>query len=173
MLTVDDAATVDGFMIEKDLDFYPKIFLFKSDLVNHIKDLLYPNAKLNTCNNCYCENDVVTRIKSLDPNLTLTACNECYYEIDNLADITPPAAANLGESAPVTFTDISRGIYAQRFFKPGESLMMIFKNDMNNLLRLTMSYNSILTQITFKKIVTMIQDFQKMDSVHGRLPAKI
>jgi hypothetical protein len=69
--------------------------------------------------------------------------------------------------------DIAKKVYQQRFFKEGHSLLVLFKNDRSNLLKLSHSVSPELAEITMIKIVELITQFQHSTTEYTKCNCKL
>lgn len=150
VLTVYDAATLQGFSVSEELEVYPKYFTLEDALLNDIREAVYPGKTFSNIKNNY------------------------YYIKDSLADIPKPSDDQKEPVDGVTYRDINRKHYRDRFFTQGASLLMIFRNNEKNLLGLSRQHNQNLATTTVQGIIKRIAEFQENeDRYTSRYTAKL
>ena len=150
VLTVYDVATLEGFSVSEELEPHPKYFTLDDGLLHDIREAVYPG-------------ETFANMK-----------NDCYYIRDSLADISKPDNDQKEPVDGVTYRDITRKYYRDRFFTQGASLVMIFQNNEKNLLGLAKQHNQNLASTTVQGIIKRIAEFQdKEDRYTSRFTSKL
>ncbi len=150
VLTVYDVATLEGFSVSEELEPYPKYLTLDDALLNDIREAVYPGETFSN------------------------EKNNCYYIKDSLADIPKPVDDQKEPVDGVTYRHITREYYRDRFFTPGASLLMIFKNNEKNLLGLSRQHNQNLASTTVQGIIKRIAEFQdREDRYTSRFTSKL